>query len=215
VFGSYDAAPEAPGLVSQYRNLLHHFVHQSARRDASTFWAGCGAIRRDVFLAHGGFDTRYHRPSIEDIELGYRLRASGARIQLAPEIQVTHLKRWTFWGMVVGDVRDRALPWTELIVRSGRLPNDLNLDRRSRLSALCVATLAGLLALGGRWRPAWGATPLPLLALLACNYRLYRFLLRERGASFLVRALPLHWLYYAYSAISFAAASLWHRRRRR
>ena len=28
VFGSYDASPNAPGVVSQYRNLLHHFVHQ-------------------------------------------------------------------------------------------------------------------------------------------------------------------------------------------
>ena len=28
LFGSYDDAPDAPGLVSQFRNLLHHFVHQ-------------------------------------------------------------------------------------------------------------------------------------------------------------------------------------------
>src|SRR5450755_3980206 len=27
LFGSYDDAPAAPGFVSQYRNLLHHFVH--------------------------------------------------------------------------------------------------------------------------------------------------------------------------------------------
>lgn len=29
VFGSYDARPRAEGIVSQYRNLLHHFVHQT------------------------------------------------------------------------------------------------------------------------------------------------------------------------------------------
>src|SRR4030095_3475777 len=29
VFGSYDASPRAEGVVSQYRNLLHHFVHQN------------------------------------------------------------------------------------------------------------------------------------------------------------------------------------------
>ncbi|MBI2179808.1 MAG: glycosyltransferase family 2 protein, partial [Deltaproteobacteria bacterium] len=27
VFGSYDVQPRAKGTVSQYRNLLHHFVH--------------------------------------------------------------------------------------------------------------------------------------------------------------------------------------------
>ncbi len=31
LFGSYDAKPAAPGIVSQYRNLLHHFVHQQGQ----------------------------------------------------------------------------------------------------------------------------------------------------------------------------------------
>ena len=49
VMGSYDDTPSEPGLVSQYRNLLHHFVHQVGREKASTFWAGCGAVRRGAF----------------------------------------------------------------------------------------------------------------------------------------------------------------------
>ena len=31
VFGSYDASPRSQGVVSQYRNLLHHFVHVYVR----------------------------------------------------------------------------------------------------------------------------------------------------------------------------------------
>jgi GT2 family glycosyltransferase len=96
VFGSYDARPSCRRLVSRYRNLLHHFVHQRGHVEASTFWAGCGAIRRSVFHEVGGFDAgRFRRPSIEDIELGYRLRAARHRIRLDPELQCTHLKRWT------------------------------------------------------------------------------------------------------------------------
>ena len=50
LFGSYDNQPAAPGLVSRYRNLLHHYVHQQGEfvddaRPAHTFWTGCGAIR--------------------------------------------------------------------------------------------------------------------------------------------------------------------------
>jgi hypothetical protein len=38
-----------------------------------TFWAGCGAIRKRTFEELGGFDRAWE--SIEDIELGVRLRA--------------------------------------------------------------------------------------------------------------------------------------------
>src|SRR5262245_38724111 len=93
VFGSYDAHPRAPGIVSQYRNLLHHFVHQHGNPEASTFWAGCGAVRRAAFEAVGGFDEAQF--GIEDIELGYRLRRAGYRIVLDRDLLVTHLKRWT------------------------------------------------------------------------------------------------------------------------
>ena len=62
LFGSYDTSPAAVNLISQYKNLLHHYVHQRAPDEAETFWSGCGAIRRDVFLAAGGFDEAYARP---------------------------------------------------------------------------------------------------------------------------------------------------------
>jgi glycosyltransferase involved in cell wall biosynthesis len=215
-FGSYDDSPDAPGVLSQYRNLLHHFVHQTARPAASTFWAGCGAIRRDVFLAVGGFDPAYRRPCIEDIELGYRLRGAGHAILLAKEIHVTHLKRWTLWGILQTDIRDRALPWTALIMRSRSLPNDLNLNAASRVSAVSVFALAALLVLGWMKRPAWLAAALPLGALLGCNRGLYLFFLRKRGLWFTLRVLPVHGLYYAYSALAFAygaASYRWQRLR--
>lgn len=59
LMGSYDDRPSAQNFVSQYRNLMHCFVHQNSKRDATTFWAGCGAIRRRVFLDSGGFDEKY------------------------------------------------------------------------------------------------------------------------------------------------------------
>lgn len=214
-FGSYDTQPAEADFLSQYRNLLHHFVHQTGREEAGTFWAGCGAIRTRVFLEHGGFDPSYTRPSIEDIELGYRLRAAGQRIRLAKHIQVTHLKRWTLWGILKTDIRDRALPWTALIQRSGHLPNDLNLDTSSRVSALSVFALAGLLALGSLRPLAWTAALLPLGLLLHCNRSLYGFFLAQRGLGFLLRALPMHWLYYAYSALSFAGGTAFGLLRRR
>ena len=54
VFGSYDANPRAPGIVSRYRNLLHHFVHQRGHREAATFWAGLGAVPTHHLPGSGG-----------------------------------------------------------------------------------------------------------------------------------------------------------------
>ncbi|MBI1788130.1 MAG: glycosyltransferase family 2 protein [Acidobacteria bacterium] len=136
IMGSYDESPGCDEFLSQYRNLMHAFVHRNGRRAAQTFWSGCGAIRRDLFLSHGGFSHSYGRPAIEDIELGYRLQTDGRKLMLDSEIQVQHLKRWTLWGMVRTDVFDRGIPWTELILRDRCMPNDLNLQSSQRLSVV-------------------------------------------------------------------------------
>src|SRR5262249_14448614 len=125
IMGSYDDRPASAGVVSQFKNLFHHYVHQHSRTDAGTFWAGCGAVRAAAFTAVGGFDETYTRPCIEDIELGIRLRRQGQRIELDHDVQVTHLKRWTLGNLVTTDVRDRALPWLLLMWRDRTLPNDL------------------------------------------------------------------------------------------
>ena len=122
VIGSYDDSPGDPSFLSQYRNLLHHYVHQRSSEDASTFWGACGAIRRDAFFAAGGFDESYSRPSIEDIELGYRLKAAGRRIALRKTLLVKHLKAWDAAAILRTDFFSRALPWTELLLRSTELP---------------------------------------------------------------------------------------------
>src|SRR5262249_39714878 len=138
----------ADGLVSQYRNLLHHYVHQHGCTTASTFWGACGAIRRSVFLEVGGFDEERFPRCIEDIELGYRLRAAGHRIRLDKRLQCTHLKKWTLRSMIRTDVMCRAVPWTRLILETRSAPDDLNVKGLQRVSVglTGLATLSLLLA---------------------------------------------------------------------
>jgi GT2 family glycosyltransferase len=117
LFGSYDDAPEADGVVSGFRNLLHHHVHQVSPGPAGTFWAGLGAVRRDAFVAAGGFDERrYGTASIEDIELGMRLAERGARMELDPALQGTHLKAWSLAEMARTDFARRGVPWVRLLL---------------------------------------------------------------------------------------------------
>ncbi|HXW04148.1 MAG TPA: glycosyltransferase family 2 protein [Vicinamibacterales bacterium] len=216
VFGSYDHKPAAGTFVSRYRNLLHHFVHQHGRREANTFWAGCGAIRRTVFLSVNGFDERFRRPSIEDIELGGRLRAAGHRVWLCSDVLVRHMKMWTLASVVWSDVFDRAVPWTRLILQHGRLPSDLNTAMRSRVSAIAawILVLAPALAL---WTPLWLlATALAVATLGVLNARLYRFFVGAGGIRFVLTAIVMHVLYLLYSSAVFAvlAGAAWFARQR-
>jgi glycosyltransferase involved in cell wall biosynthesis len=207
LFGSYDDAPEATNFLSQVKNLMHHFVHQSAREEASTFWGACGAVRRELFLALDGFDESYRQPSIEDVELGYRLKQAGRKMLLCKSLQVKHLKRWRAGSLLKSDLLHRALPWTELMLRHGRLLNDLNFRPSSRASALLACGLAASLI--AAWWTVWalGCAALLVLSLLALNAPLYGFFYRKRGFNFLLRAVLWHWSYYFYSALAFAAGS--------
>lgn len=235
VFGSYDDAPAAPNFLSQYKNLLHHYVHQHAHTQASTFWTGCGAMRLSTFLALGGFDAAaYRRPSIEDIDLGYRLRRRGGQIRLLKAMQCVHLKRWTAGSLLRSDIFERGIPWTVLLWRESRARRtsepllatgdllrlsdpalarrpyllDLNLQTSNRASVALTALLCLSLALVP-WLP--GVWPLPAglaLALLTLNAHLYAFWTRRRGLAFTLAALPWHWLYYLYNSLSFTLGTL-------
>jgi glycosyltransferase involved in cell wall biosynthesis len=202
VIGSYDDAPADAGFISRYKNLFHHYVHQNSDGPVPTFWSGCGAMRRDVFLAMGGFDEqRYRRPAIEDIELGTRLTLAGHRIVLDRRIKGKHLKRWTLWKLVQTDIFDRGIPWTRLMLRTGAV-NTLNVTFKERASVVLVylALLALLAAVV--WPPALFCAVLLLLTVTLWHWDFYRFYVRRQGLWFALRVLPLHWLYFLYCGVS-------------
>ena len=209
MFGSYDDAPEAPGIVSQFRNLLHHHVHQTSAGAATTFWGGIGAVRREAFDRVGGFDEqRFPVPSVEDIELGMRLTAEGALIVLDPRIQGTHLKHWSLSQMVRTDLHHRGIPWVELLLESRGGFSALNLGWRHRLSTASVLLGVGALILR-RPRAALAATG----ALIALNRSFYSLLARRRGSLEAVTGVGLHAVHHLTAAAALPAAVFRHVRR--
>jgi GT2 family glycosyltransferase len=195
--GSYDRRPTAPGVVSHFRNLLHSFVHHRSSRGATTFWAGCGAVRKHRFQTLGGFDESFSQPSIEDVEFGLRLHDAGGSIHLDAQIQVTHHKAWTLSSMVRTDFFARAIPWT-LILHKHPMPLDLNFKAADRIGgALTFLTLLlTLVALlhGGEW---WLAPMVCLAVIALLNWRLFRFLGHAAGWREAVLCFPLLLVYLA------------------
>ena len=205
VFGSYDDSPAESNFLSQYKNLYHHFVHQQSSSNAATFWAGCGAVRREVFTTVGGFNERqYPKPSIEDIELGYRIRSLAWKIHLDKEIQVKHLKRWTVESLLRADIVYRAIPWSKLILESRHMVNDLNLKTSDRLSAGLVGLSAGTLSLALFDPRLLYVTLLFFAIVFILNYKLYSFFMNKKGLVFAALAFPWQILYYFYSGVTYA-----------
>ncbi len=192
IFGAYDDEPEADGAVSTFRNLLPHHVHVGSAGEATTFWSGLGAVRRDRFLAIGGFDaSQFPGPDVEDVELGMRLAEAGGKLVLDPDIKCTHLKDWTVRGMVRTDLFRRGIPWTVLLLRRRRVPRELNLGHRHKLSAAaCVTAVASL---AGR-RPRMAAASAG--GLLVLNRSLYGLLWRRGGPLKALAGVGLHVLHH-------------------
>jgi hypothetical protein len=210
LFGCYDDEPAASGVVSRFRNLLHHHTHVSHPGRCGSFWAGCGAIRTPMFLDVGGFAASYGCPSVEDIELGMRVTAAGGRIQLDPALTCKHLKRWTLASMIVTDVRHRAVPWTRLLMAAGDMPATLNIDCRSRVSGVC-ATAAVALVAASPWLPVSLVAAAACLAIvLLLNADFYRLCLRKGGLAFATGAAALHVFYFIYASLTFGAVTAWH-----
>ncbi|WP_161793825.1 glycosyltransferase [Jannaschia aquimarina] len=207
IFGAYDREPLHPQAVSRIRNLLNHHVHASNPGEATSFWTGLGAVRRDVFEALGGFDPGQRM--MEDIEFGLRLVRAGHRILLDPEIRGSHRKRWTLAGLVRADLWNRAVPWTRLMHSElGRsVPAGLNVSAAGKVSVLAVA--ATLIAL-----PVFLMAPGPgallvmagLGALAVANRGFLSLLARLDGAGRALQGLGVLWVHFLCAGLGYALA---------
>jgi len=48
LIGWYDDTPAEKKILSHYKNLFYHYVHQHARNDASTFWGAAEQYDKPV-----------------------------------------------------------------------------------------------------------------------------------------------------------------------
>jgi GT2 family glycosyltransferase len=205
MFSSFQKDTVHQNFVSVYKNLLQHYTHQTANPDSSSFCGGFSLIRRDVFLAVGGFDPAWR--FMEDVELGYRLNRAGHRIWLNRDLQVTHSKYLTLKRLILSDLFERAVPWTRIMLDKRVFRNDLNTQMHHVLSVPL-----SFLILGSAMFPM---VCLPLVILfLALNRGFLNFARRERGWWFALRAAALCWFGYLSSGAGAAIGAVQHILRR-
>ena len=213
VIGCYDGVPAPRGLVSQYRNLLQHYVHQKNAGPTDVFWGGCGAVRRTAFIEAGGYDEwSFDRPQVEDIELGHRIRAAGRTIVLRPEIQATHLKRWTLQSLLSTDIWDQGVPLVRVVSERVAKPANAIVGpyTAERMNAVLAWLAAGSVLAGvASGEAAWFWTSLACVAaILISNHGQLAFFVRKRGVAFTIASIALDVLCYLVSGIASIAGWL-------
>ena len=206
VFGSYVSETRVPNFVAKFKNYQHHFNHQIASDQPSSFWSGCGAITRSAFAALEGFDVSLQ--FCEDIEFGHALRQAGYKVLLLKHMQAEHLKLYGLRRLITSDLFGRAIPWTRLL-RSGRSQmGTLNTDRPGVVSvALTVAMWISLA--GALWNPMVGWVALAALAvLLWVNRRFLLFVRRQRGLGFSGASILPLLLHFTICAVGYVGGHL-------
>jgi len=204
LIGSYTIDTPCKDFFSTFKNLVHHYTHQNSLDIAITFWGGCGAIRREAFLAVDGFNEKYKTACIEDIELGYRLTQAGYKILMAKDVLVTHNKKYDFGGLVKSDVINRAIPWTALMLREGTMRSDLNTTRSNAVGLASSYLVVSSFVLSLFYSAFLWISLAFIGTLLISNKHFYAYAYRFKGTWFMLRSMAMNFVFYLYSGVGFA-----------
>jgi glycosyltransferase involved in cell wall biosynthesis len=187
-------------LAARYKNLWLYYSYVNSPHDFDWFILSIGAVRKEVFFELKGFKTDYLTVSGGgDLEFGRRLKEAGKKIRLDTAIQGKHLKRYTIWSLLRNDyVRGKG--WFEFAAGRKVLWDVLKRFRIGNIyPAFIASVLISLSLLVSLILALFDGTFLYLTMLFALvhllmNYPLFRFLRREAGTGFLLKAIPMSFL---------------------
>jgi glycosyltransferase involved in cell wall biosynthesis len=102
--GIYAEESIPKNIVTQYRACYCNYKYSKiSQKFISTLNSYCFAIKSEVFKGVEGFDQNLSRATVEDVELGYRLKNLNYKILFKKELKVTHLKFYSLRGLLVKD----------------------------------------------------------------------------------------------------------------
>ncbi len=103
---------------SQYKNLWMRYSYLNMPEKVALFYTSVAAIRREIFLKVGGFDTGYSMPSVEDTDFGRKLEAMGFSVHLRRSLEVEHHKHYSLPALIKTDCY-RSSSMVKLAMRDG------------------------------------------------------------------------------------------------
>lgn len=82
--------PYARAYGEHADELLHESAYQTPAHDVWRFWGGNVSISRETWEEVGPYDSDYRAYGWEDVDLGYRVVASGRPVRIVQELATIH-----------------------------------------------------------------------------------------------------------------------------
>ncbi|MDO9551129.1 glycosyltransferase family 2 protein [Rhodonellum sp.] len=207
LIGSYDAYPSSSHVISKFRNLFHHYHHQRNHLKSGVFWGAFGIVRKSAFEEVGGFDQSFSTPSVEDIELGIRLAQKNHVVRIHSDLQVKHLKNWTFFNWMKTDIFLRAKPWTKLMhAHREQADNHLNTSTVEKISALLTTILVVMCF--GLFYCSYCMLIIPIIVLLFLLLQKKFYVFAAQNFKVLPLIFLFHQLYFLFALTGFILGRL-------
>ncbi len=181
-------------FFSRYKNLWMHYTYRILPEEVALFYTSCAAMKREKFLATGGFDENYILPSVEDTDFGRKVREYGLKVHCRKDLQVIHLKDYTFWETLKTDFkRSGALvkhilrnPKQRRTKRVGETSVPLAFMLSVPLSVLILTLL--ILSIVKNGISYWGLTVSSILLYLYINRGFIGFLYNKYGLKYMLKS---------------------------
>jgi hypothetical protein len=104
----------------------------------------------------------------------------------------------------------RAIPWSRLILRTGKVENSLNISRvaRIRVALSGAMALSAVLSVFLPWM-LWLVVAMAV-ALFVCDWTVLKWFAQKRGIAFAAAVIPWHWFSHFYSGCGLVVAMVQH-----
>ena len=181
-------------FFSRWKNHWMRFTYQRLKGTVHLFYTSCAAIRKDVFLRSGGFDESYILPSIEDTAFGAVLGRMGAHIYPCPGFEVEHVKAYSLGSVLKTDFK-RSAALVKYVLRNLLTGHGSGSEKTSVPTSFMMGSIFMILIwisilLAIVASPVWWITAILLLiGLWAVNSAWLKYLYKEEGVAFWLKAI--------------------------
>jgi glycosyltransferase involved in cell wall biosynthesis len=211
VGGTYTNEPQDADFFSRFQSTFIRYSETKRPENPDYIASHAMALYAETFRESGGFPGDF-LPIIEDVEFSHRLKRSGCRLAVNPEIEVRHVFNFSFARSLRNAVR-KAFYWTlyslrnrDVFVDSGTASLELKADVASLFLSLLLMASAGVT------HNAYLLLPLPLImgGNIFISRRLLKAFRRAGTGMFAFRAYLYYTLLYP---MAVGAGAFWGMRR--